>query len=62
MTYLKRLAELVLVAFVSAAVPVLLDRGADKAAVSAAVSAGLAAVYGLLVKRVGDTERPTASK
>lgn len=62
MTYLKRLAELVLVAFVSAAAPVLADQGLDKAAVSAAVSAGLAAVYGLLVKRVGDTERPTASK
>lgn len=57
--YLIRLAELVGVTFVGAAVPVFVQGGLDKAAVSAAISAGLAAVYGLLVKGKGYKDRPT---
>lgn len=57
--YLIRLAELVGVTFLSAAVPVFFQRGFDKAAVAGAVSAGLAAVYGLLSKKVGVQDRPT---
>lgn len=59
MEYAKRLAELALVAFLGAAVPVLVDRGLDKAALAGALSAGLAAVYGIVVKSVGDKDRPT---
>lgn len=57
--YLIRLAELVGVTFLSAAAPVLLSKGFDKAAIAGAVSAGIAAVYGVLVKRVGPVDRPT---
>lgn len=57
--YLVRLAELVGVTFVGAALPVLLEGGLDKAAISGAISAGLAAVYGLLAKSRGDKDRPT---
>ncbi|HKZ21201.1 MAG TPA: hypothetical protein VJQ57_13965 [Acidimicrobiia bacterium] len=60
MQYLKRLVELALVAFLAAAVPVFTEQGASKAGVSAAVAAGLAAVYGLLVKGLGDKDRPSA--
>lgn len=60
--YAKRLAELVGVTFLGAAVPVLVTGGLDKAALSGAAAAGLAAVYGLLAKRVGDKERPTITK
>lgn len=59
MQYVKRLAELAVVAFLGAAVPVLADKGLDKAAVAGALSAGVAAVYGVLAKAVGDKERPT---
>lgn len=54
MKYAKRLAELALVAFLGAAVPVLVDKGLDKAALAGALSAGVAAVYGILAKNVGD--------
>lgn len=57
--YLVRLAELVGVTFLGAALPVFLQRGLDKAAVAGALSAGLAAVYGLLVKGKGAPDRPT---
>jgi len=58
-TYLKRLAELAGVAFLGAAVPVLVDGHFSKAALAGAASAGLAAVYGLFVKNVGeDKESP----
>lgn len=60
MQYLKRLVELAVVAFLAAAVPVFTEQGASKAGVSAAVAAGLAAVYGLLVKGLGDKDRPSA--
>lgn len=59
--YLKRLAELVVVTFLGGAVPVLLSGGLSKAAVAGALSAGVAAVYGVMAKRVGDKERPTVS-
>lgn len=62
MTYVKRLAELALVAFLGAAVPVLVDKGLDKAALAGALSAGVAAVYGVLAKAVGDKDRPTVAE
>jgi hypothetical protein len=60
MQYLKRLAELAGVAFLAAAVPVFAENGLSKAGVAGAATAGLAAVYGLLVKGLGDTDRPSA--
>jgi hypothetical protein len=60
MLYLKRLAELVMAAFVAGAAPVFLDQGLSKAGVAGAVTAGGVAVYGLLVKGLGgDKDRPT---
>lgn len=60
--YLVRLGELALVAFVGAAVPVLVQGDFSKAALSGALSAGVAAVYGVLAKGSGDKDRPTVSK
>jgi hypothetical protein len=60
--YLKRLAELLLVTFTGAALPVLVSAGFNKAALAGAASAGLAAVYALVTKRVGDAEKPGAVK
>lgn len=57
--YLKRLAELVAVTFLGAAVPVLVSGGLNKAAVSGALAAGVAAVYGLAVRKKGAEDRPT---
>lgn len=57
--YLARLAELVGVTFLGAALPVLLQGGVDKAALAGAFSAGVGAVYGLLTKGVGVRNRPT---
>lgn len=58
--YLIRLTELVGVTFLGAAVPVFVQRGFDKAAIAGGLSAGLAAVYGLLSKNVGEhKDRPT---
>lgn len=57
--YVKRLAELVAVTFLGAAVPVLVSGGLSKAAVSGAVTAGLVALYGLVVKNKGAADRPT---
>lgn len=57
--YLIRLAELIGVTFLGAALPVFVTNGFDKAAVSGALSAGVAAVYGLLVKGKGEPDRPT---
>lgn len=60
MDYLKKLAELVVVTFVAAALPALVAAGSlSKAAVAGAVSAGLAAVYGVVVKNKGAEDRPT---
>ena len=44
------------------AVPVLVDKGLDKAALAGALSAGVAAVYGVLAKAVGDKDRPTVAE
>ena len=60
MIYLKRLVELAAVAFLAAAVPVFTANGISKAGLAGAGSAGLAAVYGLLVKGLGDKDRPSA--
>lgn len=59
-TYLKRLAERVVVAFVAGASAVLLagDGGLDKGLLGAAIAGGVHAAYGVLVKRVGDKDRP----
>ena len=62
MEFAKRLLELVIVTFFGAAVPVFVSGGFDKAAISAAASAGLAALYGLLTKKVGDPAKPGVSK
>ena len=59
MLYLKRLAELVIVAFLGAAVPVFTEQGLSKAGLAGAAGAGGMAVYGLLVKGLGDKDRPT---
>jgi hypothetical protein len=59
MLYVKRLAELALVAFLGAAVPVFTEQGLTKAGTAGAATAGLVAVYGLLVKGLGDKDRPT---
>lgn len=59
-TYLKRMAELVVMTFVGGASASLLASGRlDRAAFAGAVTAGVAAVYGLIVKRAGDKDRPT---
>lgn len=61
MKYVKRLLELAGVTFVAAAAPVLVSGGLSKATLSGAVAAGLAAVYGLVVKNAGaDKESPLA--
>jgi len=57
--YAKRLAELVVVTFLGAAIPAYLAAGFSKAALAGALSAGVAAVYGLVAKKVGDPEKPT---
>lgn len=62
MKYLKRLVELSVVAGLGAAVPVFADQGLSKAALYAAGSAALAAVYGVLAKGVGDPEKPSVVK
>lgn len=59
--YLKRLAEFAAVGFLAGAVPAWLqDPGFDRAALHGAVAAGVAALYGAVVKKVGDSNRPTA--
>lgn len=58
--YLRRTAEIMIMAFFSAAGPALMESPRwDRAAFAGAVGAGIAAVYGLLAKRYGDRERPT---
>ena len=59
--YLKRQAELVGVTFVAGATSYVVDHGLDlsQAGLRGAVAAGVVAVYGVLVKRLGDRERPT---
>lgn len=57
--YVKRLAELVALTFLGAAVPVFVSGGLNKAAASGALAAGLVAVYGLVVRKKGAENRPT---
>lgn len=59
MQYLKRLVELMAAGFLTAALPVFLDQGLTKAGTVGAASAGVMAVYGLLVKGLGEKDRPT---
>lgn len=62
--FLKRLGERVLIAFLGGALAVITENGfeLDKAAIGAAVAAGVHAVYGVLVKGIGDSDRPDAAK
>lgn len=61
LVYLRRMAEAAFVAFLGAASASLLSAPQiDRAALHGAIAAGVAALYGLVVKRVGDQERPTA--
>lgn len=60
MLYLKRLLELMLAAFIAGAAPVIQEQGLSRASVTGAVTAGAVALYGLLVKGLGDKDRPSA--
>lgn len=61
LVYLRRTVEIMAVAFLGGAVPVWLQNPSwDRAVLHGAVAAGVAAVYALVVKRIGDRERPTA--
>lgn len=60
--YLKRVAEQVVAVFFAAGLPVLMSDGVGKAALVAAVAAGLRALYALIVKPVGDPDQPNAVK
>lgn len=59
--YLLRLLEELAVAFVAGAVPVLAASPSDfsKSALFGAMVAGLRGVYGVIIKAVGDPERPS---
>ena len=60
MQYLKRLAELMMAAFIAGAVPVFQEQGLTKASASGAAMAGLMMIYGLMAKGLGsDPNRPT---
>lgn len=59
MLYLKRLLELALVAFIAGAAPVIQEQGLSKASLAGAGMAGAVAVYGIIVKGLGDKDRPT---
>lgn len=58
--YLRRMAEVVVVTFLAGAVPAWLQSPQfDRAALHGAIAAGVGALYGLIVKRIGDRDRPT---
>lgn len=59
--YLKRLAELAAAGFVAGAGAHLAEHGLDysSAGLKGLVVAGLLATYGVLVKHLGDRNRPT---
>lgn len=60
MQYLKRLVELVILAFFAGALPVIESQGLSKASLIGAGTAGAATVYGLVAKWAGeDRDRPT---
>lgn len=60
-TYLWRLAEFAAVGFLAGAVPTWLQNpGFDRAALHGAIAAGVATLYGAAMKRVGESNRPTA--
>ena len=60
LVYLRRLAEFALVAFAAGAVPTWLQNPSlDRAVLHGAIAAGVAALYGAVMKRVGDKDRPT---
>lgn len=59
--YLRRTVEVMALTFLGAAVPTWLQNPSwDRAVLHGAVGAGVAAIYALVVKRLGDRERPTA--
>lgn len=59
--YLKRLAELAAAGFIAGATEEIVTDGLDLSAagLKGLGVAGLLAAYGVLVKRLGDRERPT---
>ena len=60
LVYLRRLGEIVVVAFLAGAIPTWLQNPAlDRVALHGAIAAGVAGVYGVLAKWVGDRSRPT---
>lgn len=59
--YLRRTVEIMGVAFLGGALPTWLQNPSlDRVALHGAIAAGVAAVYALIVKRIGDSDRPTA--
>lgn len=62
--YAKRLGELVVVVGGGAFVAALMQFGGklDRASIAAGLGAATAAVYGILVKPAGDTNRPGIAK
>lgn len=62
--YLKRLGELAVAGFTAGAVEHVVTHGLDLSAagLKGLGVAGLLTAYGLLVKSVGDKDRPTVSK
>lgn len=62
--YLKRQAELVAAGFLAGAGTYVAQNGLDlsQAGLRGLLTAGALAAYGVLVKKVGDSDRPTATK
>lgn len=62
--YLKRLGELAGAGFLAGAGSYVAANGLDlsQAGLRGLVAAGILAAYGVIVKQVGDRERPTATK
>lgn len=62
--YLKRLAELAVAGFVAGAGSYVTEHGLDlsQAGVRGLLVAGALAAYGVIVKEVGDKERPAVTK
>lgn len=60
LVYLRRTVEVMAVAFLGGAVPTWLQNPSlDRVVLHGAVAAGVAAVYALVMKRVGEADRPT---
>lgn len=58
--YLKRTVEIAVITFIGAAGASLAGSGGlDRASLNGAIAAGIAAVYAVLAKGLGDKDRPT---